>query len=130
MARFAVLPAAVWNAVRQSLLPDALLGEAARRGVRRTAGRCATEAAQAFYELYLAMLHGASEGKAAGDQNVRVVFDRASERVCRHCVLCAQCWQRDYITTLAAVSYTHLAARCPAVRRLHLALPRLGRPIP
>ena len=102
VALFAVLPAAVWNAVRQSLLPDALLGEAARRGVRRTAGRCATEAAQAFYELYLAMLHGASEGKAAGDQNVRVVFDRASERVCRHCVLCAQCWQRDYITTLAA----------------------------
>ena len=80
------------------------MGEAARSNVRRTAGKCATEAAQAFYELYLSMLNGISEGKGVGDQNVRVVFDRASDRVCRHCVLCAQCWQRDYITTLAALN--------------------------
>lgn len=102
VALFAALPPMVWNAIRQSLLPDTLMGEAARGSVRRTAGRCATEAAQAFYELYLSMLNGLSEGKAAGDQNVRAVFDRASDRVCRHCVLCSQCWQRDYVTTLAA----------------------------
>lgn len=102
VAVFAALPPMVWNAIRQSLLPDTLMGEAARGSVRRTAGKCATEAAQAFYELYLSMLNGLSEGKAAGDQNVRAVFDRASDRVCRHCVLCSQCWQRDYITTLAA----------------------------
>ena len=40
------------------------MGEAARGSVRRTAGKCATEAAQAFYELYLSMLNGLSEGKA------------------------------------------------------------------
>ena len=102
VAVFAALPPMVWNAIRQSLLPDTLMGEAARGSVRRTAGKCATEAAQAFYELYLSMLNGLSEGKAAGDQNVRAVFDRASDRVCRHCVLCSQCWQRDYVTTLAA----------------------------
>ena len=39
-----------------------------------------------------------------GDDNVRVVFDRASDRVCKNCVLCSQCWQRDYITTLAALN--------------------------
>ena len=102
VAVFAALPPMVWNAIRQSLLPDTLMGEAARGSMRRTAGKCATEAAQAFYELYLSMLNGLSEGKAAGDQNVRAVFDRASDRVCRHCVLCSQCWQRDYVTTLAA----------------------------
>ena len=102
VAAFAALPPMVWDAVRHSLLPDTLMGESARRNVRRTAGKCATEAAQAFYELYLAMLNGVSEGRAAGDHNVRVVFDRASDRVCKHCVLCAQCWQRDYVTTLAA----------------------------
>ena len=102
VAAFAALPPVVWNAIRQSLLPETLMGESARRNVRRTAGQCATEAAQAFYELYLAMLNGVNEGRAAGDQNVRAVFDRASDRVCRHCVLCSQCWQRDYVTTLAA----------------------------
>ena len=101
---FAVMPPFVWEAIRRSLLPDTLMGEAAHRTVRQAAGKCATEAAQAFYELYLAMLSGVSEGKAAGDQNVRAVFDRASDRVCKNCVLCSQCWQRDYVTTLAALN--------------------------
>ncbi|MDO4270183.1 MAG: SpoIIE family protein phosphatase [Eubacteriales bacterium] len=104
VAVFAALPNLVWRALRQTLLPDTLMGEAAHRGVRQTAGKCASEAAQAFYELYLAMLNGVSEGKAAGDQNVRAVFDRASDRVCKNCVLCSQCWQRDYVTTLSALN--------------------------
>ena len=48
VALFAALPPVVWNAIRQSLLPETLMGEAARSNVRRTAGKCATEAAQAF----------------------------------------------------------------------------------
>ena len=35
---------------------------------------------------------------------LRIVFDRASDRVCKSCVLCAQCWQKDYVTTLAALN--------------------------
>ena len=101
---FAAMPPLVWNALRQTLLPDTLMGESARQQVRQTAGKCATEAAQAFYEMYLAMLNGVTEGKAAGDQNVRAVFDRASDRVCKNCVLCSQCWQRDYVTTLSALN--------------------------
>lgn len=93
---FASLPEAVWNALRRTLLPETLVGEKTRLKLRRAAGQCATEAAQAFYELYLAMPNGASEGRAAGDENLRVVFDRASDRVCKSCVLCAQCWQKDY----------------------------------
>ena len=101
---FASLPEAVWNALRRTLLPETLVGEKTRLKLRRAAGHCATEAAQAFYELYLAMLSGAAEGRAAGDENLRVVFDRASDRVCKSCVLCAQCWQKDYVTTLAALN--------------------------
>lgn len=99
---FIALPPFVWNALRQTLLPETLMGEAAHQRVRASAGKCASEAAQAFYELYLAMLTGATTGKATGDENVSAVFDRASDRVCKKCVLCSQCWQRDYVTTLSA----------------------------
>ncbi|MDY3618185.1 SpoIIE family protein phosphatase [Agathobaculum sp.] len=104
VALFAAMPPFVWSALRQTLLPDTLMGEAAGLRVRQSAGKCASEVAQAFYELYLAMLTGASAGRAAGDQNVRVVFDKASDRVCKNCVLCSQCWQRDYVTTLSALN--------------------------
>ena len=50
------------------------------------------------------MLHGVSEGKAAGDRNIRAVFDYASDHVCKNCMLCTQCWQRDYVSTLAALN--------------------------
>ena len=104
VAAFAALPDFVWDAIRRTLLPDTLMGEAAGQRVRRMAGTCATEAAQAFYELYLAMLNGLNEGKAAGDQNIRAVFDYASDHVCKDCILCSQCWQRDYVSTLAALN--------------------------
>lgn len=40
---FAALPPFVWEAIRRSLLPDTLMGEAASQRVRRLAGTCATE---------------------------------------------------------------------------------------
>jgi len=101
---FIALPSFIWTALRQTLLPESLTSEAAHTRVRRSVGTCATETAQAFYDLYLAMLAGAADGKAIGDSHVSTVFDRASDRVCKHCVLCSQCWQRDYITTLAAMN--------------------------
>lgn len=136
---FAALPPFVWEAIRHSLLPDTLMGEAASQRVRRLAGTCATEAAQAFYELYLAMLHGVSEGKAAGDRNIRAVFDYASDHVCKNCMLCTQCWQRDYVSTLAALNDVtqpmlqrgraemsdfpyHFAARCARLPELMRAI--------
>ena len=136
---FAALQPFVWEAIRRSLLPDTLMGEAASQRVRRLAGTCATEAAQAFYELYLAMLHGVSEGKAAGDRNIRAVFDYASDHVCKNCMLCTQCWQRDYVSTLAALNDVtqpmlqrgraemsdfpyHFAARCARLPELMRAI--------
>ena len=103
-AVFAALPRQVWATLRRTLLPESLDSGAVRALARESAGKCASEAAQAFYELYLAMLSGITDGKAAGDHNVRAVFDRASDRVCKACVLCSQCWQRDYVSTLAALS--------------------------
>ncbi len=99
---FTALPGFVWDAVKRTLPPAEVLEKSAGRTVRQVAGKCASEVAQAFYELYLSMLNGISEGKAAGDQNVRTVFDQAGDKVCKNCALCAQCWQKDYITTLSA----------------------------
>lgn len=88
VAAFAALPPMVWDAVRHSLLPDTLMGESARRNVRRTAGKCATEAAQAFYELYLAMLNGVSEGRGGGrPQRARGVRPRERPRVQALCAV-------------------------------------------
>lgn len=102
VAAFAALPPMVWDAVRHSLLPDTLMGESARRNVRRTAGKCATEAAQAFYELYLAMLNGVSEGGRRATTTC-AWCSTARATACASTVCCAhQCWQRDYVTTLAA----------------------------
>jgi len=99
---FAALPGFVWDAIGRTLPKKGETSASAGRTVRQVAGKCASEAAQAFYELYISMLNGLSEGKAAGDQNIRVVFDQASEHVCKNCVLCSKCWQRDYVTTLSA----------------------------
>ncbi len=99
---FSALPGFFWDAVRRTLPQKESLGEQAGRTVRRAAGKCASEAAQAFYELYLSMMNGINEGKVSGDQNVKAVFDKAGDRVCKSCALCAKCWQKDYVTTLAA----------------------------
>lgn len=101
---FALFPPFVWTALRETVLPKNLSGETAHHYFKETASKCMGEVSSAFYELYLAMLNGAREGKAAGDDNISTVFDRASDRVCKKCVLCSQCWQRDYITTLAALN--------------------------
>ena len=68
------------------------------------AGTCATEAAQAFYELYLAMLHGVSEGKAAGDRNIRAVFDYASDHVCKTACCVRSAGSGTMWSTLAALN--------------------------
>ena len=80
-----------------------------------------------------------SEGKAAGDRNIRAVFDYASDHVCKNCMLCTQCWQRDYVSTLAALNDVtqpmlqrgraemsdfpyHFAARCARLPELMRAI--------
>ncbi len=100
---FLAVPGFFWESVRRTLPPGEIKASA-ERTIRKTAGKCASEAAQAFYELYLSMLTGISESKAAGDHNIKVVFDHAGDKVCKNCALCANCWQKDYITTLSALN--------------------------
>lgn len=38
------------------------------------------------------------------DNDVAAVFDRAAIKVCKHCSLRAQCWERDYVTTFNALN--------------------------
>jgi stage II sporulation protein E len=72
--------------------------------MRQSAKQYAGEAAQGFYEMYLAMLTGAQRGRFAADEDIHAIFDKAADRVCRSCAICGQCWQRDYIATLSALN--------------------------
>ncbi len=103
MIVFLAVPEFFWESVSR-ILPPREIKASAERTIRKTAGKCASEAAQAFYELYLSMLNGITETKAAGDHNVKVIFDHAGDKVCKNCALCSKCWQKDYITTLSALN--------------------------
>ncbi|WP_409969973.1 SpoIIE family protein phosphatase [Bengtsoniella intestinalis] len=52
--------------------------------------------ATALRDLYESM---ARNTMAVQEENPSVVFDRATEQVCRSCTICTQCWQKDYATT-------------------------------
>ncbi len=60
-----------------------------------------TKAAEALRELYDSM--GRSAPPAA-EENPAIVFDRAAEKVCRGCALCALCWQKEYTGTFNALN--------------------------
>lgn len=38
------------------------------------------------------------------EENPAVIFDRAAERVCRDCALCALCWKKEYVSTFNALN--------------------------
>lgn len=101
---FWAIPEPVWQYARDTLIPvrSDTLDTVSR--VRRSAGRYASEASEAFYEMYLAMMNGAQSGRAAADEDVHAIFDCAADKVCRRCSICHQCWQRDYVSTLSALN--------------------------
>lgn len=106
---FAVIPDQLWRTAQDALLPAPQNAQEAVQRVRRGARQYATEAAQAFYEMYLGMMSGLKQGKSAADQDVRAVFDRAADKVCRRCTLCAACWEKDYVGTLSALNDVSIA---------------------
>lgn len=101
---FWLIPQPVWQYARDTLLPARNDTVDTVSRVRRSAGRYATEASEAFYEMYLAMMTGAQTGRAAANEDVHAIFDCAADKVCRKCTICNQCWQRDYISTLSALN--------------------------
>ena len=101
---FWLIPEPVWQYVRDTLLPTRNDTVDTVMRVRRSAGRYASEASEAFYEMYLAMMNGAQAGRSAADEDVHAIFDCAADKVCRRCSICKQCWQRDYVSTLSALN--------------------------
>lgn len=65
------------------------------------------EGAAAFRALYDSFFRDAPPPHP---ENPSVLFDRAAELVCRRCVLCTLCWQKEYSTT-----YNAFNDACPAL---------------
>ncbi len=63
--------------------------------------------AAAFRDLYDSFFRGIAP---TPPENPSVIFDRAAEQVCRGCVLCSNCWQKNYNAT-----YNAFNAACPAM---------------
>lgn len=101
---FWLVPEPVWQYARDTLLPTRNDTVDTVLRVRRSAGRYAAEASEAFYEMYLAMMNGAQAGRSAADEDIHAIFDCAADKVCRRCAICKQCWQRDYVSTLSALN--------------------------
>lgn len=101
---FWLVPGELWQYIRDALLPARHDAADTVERVRRSAGRYAAEASDAFYEMYLAMMNGAQTGRAAADEDIHAIFDCAADKVCRRCAVCKECWQRDYVATLSALS--------------------------
>ena len=57
--------------------------------------------AAALRDLYDCMGRG---NQTINDENPAIIFDRAAEKVCRDCALCAFCWQKEYTGTFNALN--------------------------
>lgn len=63
--------------------------------------------AAAFRDLYDSFFRGTVPEPP---ENPSVMFDRTAEQVCRGCVLCGNCWRKNYTATYQAFS-----SACPAM---------------
>ncbi len=94
---FLVLPAAAMTAIGALVRPPA--AGAGETGVRQYTACRTRELAEAFRELYDTVRSSAESG--ANDSDVATVYDRAAEAVCASCARKNECWNRDYVDTLA-----------------------------
>lgn len=69
-------------------------------GIRRYAARRVERMSVAFRDLYTTVNDSLSGEH--NDENIRSVFDRASDQVCSRCKNKSKCWNSDYMDTLAA----------------------------
>ncbi len=77
--------------------------------VRRTrdfARRRLSQAADGFRDLFQALVDSFSKLGATNDEDIATVFDRTSDRVCKHCALTGICWDREASSTFQALSDT------------------------
>ena len=67
-------------------------------GLRRYTARRIKQMSGAMNDLYTTV-DGALSAKC-NDDNIALIFDRASEQVCSHCKNKSACWNRNYMDTL------------------------------
>ena len=60
--------------------------------------------AKAFRDLYETIRENFRQAETNESQDVAVVFQCTSERLCRHCALRDSCWQREYQNTTNALN--------------------------
>ncbi|MBQ0038552.1 MAG: SpoIIE family protein phosphatase [Clostridiales bacterium] len=88
----ALLAGAVYLLLPSKLLPFTA-SKASSEDTPSSFQACLSQSAAAFRDLYDSFFRGT---KAPPPENPSVVFDRAAQQVCRKCVLCSDCWQRNY----------------------------------
>lgn len=80
-----------------ALMPQETPGSGISRAREYTRNRV-DQASLAFRDLYETVQD--VNGRPYNDENIATVFDRAAESVCRTCARSADCWQRDYQSTV------------------------------
>ena len=97
---FTLVPQELWQALRDMLLPSAPSAQETVHRMQQSMKQHTADIAQALYEMYLGMIGGMQYGSANEETQAQAVFARAADKVCRHCVLCAGCWEKNYVSTM------------------------------
>ena len=95
MAAFLLLPGRLFGGkrVQRAEVSSSTVGVQLKERLNKAAG--------ALRDLYDSMGRGPSPST---EENPAIVFDRAAEKVCRGCALCALCWQKEYTGTFNALN--------------------------
>ena len=95
MAAFLLLPGRLFGGkrVQRAEVSSSTVGSQLKERLNKAAG--------ALRDLYDSMGRGPSPST---EENPAIVFDRAAEKVCRGCALCALCWQKEYTGTFNALN--------------------------
>ena len=97
---FMVLPSSLLHHI--GLMLQAMERGSGESGLRRFAARRVRQLSEAYEELFEIVRRNVEQ--PYNDENVARVFDRAADEVCVHCRNKNQCWNADYLDTLAAMN--------------------------
>ena len=94
---FMLLPGGVQNVLGSFLRPQQL--SAGESGLRRYAARRVEKMALALKDLFYTV--DGSLSAENNDEDISKIFDRAADSVCSHCKKKNECWNSNYMDTLA-----------------------------
>ncbi len=94
---FMILPGGVQNIIGSFLRPQQL--SAGESGLRKYAARRVEKMALALKDLFYTVDSSLAEEK--NEEDISKIFDRAADAVCSRCKLKNECWNNNYMDTLA-----------------------------